>query len=252
LEGRWTIPKDPADRHQGLAIGGPPCEHMGSGKKGRKGMGQGNAEDGRLLRAAGRGDVELISELLDAGASIHARDRDGRCCLSWAAESSVEAMALLLSKGADMASVDNSGGSPLHYAATLDNAETARFLLDAGADAAAVDFGGHTPLHEASVPEIVSALLNAGADPGGRTRRGELPIHAILGRDAPLEAVEMLSEFCLVPHPNGKTCRELAEGRGRQDLAALFGSIEIARDEASILEADTAPLAVPSASGRRI
>ena len=96
--------------------------------------------------------------------------------VSWTRDPAV--VSLLLEAGADVrASAGFYGYTPLHQAAQSGTVEVVRVLLEAGADANAwatgfnVDYGWNwTPLHMASKsnpdPEIVVALLEAGADLG--------------------------------------------------------------------------------------
>ncbi|MBD0865769.1 MAG: ankyrin repeat domain-containing protein, partial [Rhodobacteraceae bacterium] len=68
--------------------------------------------------------------------------------------------------------------TPLHRAARWSNPEMVMALLNAGAEIEAHNEDGDTPLHRAarwSNPEMVMALLNAGADPGARNRAGKQP-----------------------------------------------------------------------------
>ncbi|MDD2800343.1 MAG: ankyrin repeat domain-containing protein [Methylococcales bacterium] len=58
--------------------------------------------------------------------------------------------------------------TPLHYAAYLNDIQTARYLSDHGADIDATDIQGHTPLYYAidhNATKTVKLLLDKGADP---------------------------------------------------------------------------------------
>jgi ankyrin repeat protein len=89
--------------------------------------------------------------------------------------------ALLLEHGADVQRRDESGRSPLHYAADV-GAAAVEMLLSGGAAVNAQD-DGTTPLHvavERGSVTAVEALLRAGADPElpdaqGRAARDLLP-----------------------------------------------------------------------------
>ena len=55
-------------------------------------------------------------------------------------------------------------------------AEIVTALLEAGADPnARTDGGGSSPLHWAANPEVVAVLLEAGADPKARDNKDKLP-----------------------------------------------------------------------------
>ena len=107
--------------------------------------------DRSLLRcAARRGRAEIISLLLSRGADIDATDADGRTAVyemlnHWTRHSSLPALRLLLSHGADVNLARTNGG----------------FL------------SGRSPLMIASIcneqgPDIIRLLLRAGADPEHR------------------------------------------------------------------------------------
>ena len=88
----------------------------------------------------------------------------------------------LLAAGADPNAPGPNGRTPLHEVADLDyggEAAVAAVLLAAGADTEARCRSGWTPLHYATFgrgdPELVEALLDAGADPTAKNERGQLP-----------------------------------------------------------------------------
>lgn len=57
------------------------------------------------------------------------------------------------------------GYVPLHYAAKENYDEIVSLLLERGADPSAADYRGGTPLHSARMPRIAEVLLTAGAYP---------------------------------------------------------------------------------------
>jgi Ankyrin repeats (many copies) len=65
----------------------------------------------------------------------------------------------------------------LHFAALFGHADVAALLLDAGADVGAKTTRGETPLHFAANAATAALLLKAGADVGARTVDGETALH---------------------------------------------------------------------------
>ena len=72
-------------------------------------------------------------------------------------------MALLLRRGASVHARDNTGDTPLHYAADSGRTAKAELLIEAGAALDATNSHGHTPLYRAAFYSHIdmSALLLA-------------------------------------------------------------------------------------------
>ena len=107
---------------------------------------------------------------------VNRPDRSGRTALSWAAQRrDIEAMKLLLQKGADPNIGDSGKRTPLYYSAI--DVACLETLLDAGADVNHQDTGGWTKLMwiamEIDEPRYMEVLakyevdLNIRADWGG-------------------------------------------------------------------------------------
>ena len=126
-----------------------------------------------LLEAAALGDVQAMSELLEAGdGGIDVRSPDGFSPLHYAAYfRRAEAVSLLLERGADAEAValNPTRVRPIHSAAAAGDAGIVRRLLEAGAEPDPQQEGGFTPLMSAALHghmEMAELLLEAGADPG--------------------------------------------------------------------------------------
>ncbi|PMB63909.1 Serine/threonine-protein phosphatase 6 regulatory ankyrin repeat subunit C [Beauveria bassiana] len=122
-----------------------------------------------FLRAAGEGQDAIVKLLLEEGADIDAKDKDGRTPLSWAAEQGHEdVVKILLDNSADADPRDYSGRTPLSWAAAAGRTSAFALLLDSGnANADSPDNNGRTPLsyaaergHEAIVHRLLSEHIN--------------------------------------------------------------------------------------------
>lgn len=116
---------------------------------------------------ARRGDVGVMSLLLDNGLDPDLRDGRGFSLIMIAAYAGqTEMVRLLADRGADPDLRDAAGNTPLMGACFKGSVDVARALLDAGADASARNGEGRTALHFASElgHEALVDLLS-----GGRT-----------------------------------------------------------------------------------
>ena len=86
--------------------------------------------DNALIDAAQRGSIESVKQYLDAGADMNVKDDSGWTPLHWAASKVHNKIAkLLIEKGADVNAVNKDGLAPLDYAEN----ETFGVLIDHGA-----------------------------------------------------------------------------------------------------------------------
>jgi ankyrin repeat protein len=148
-----------------------------------------------LVFATEEGDAKTVASLLAAGADINHELAGGMSPLLIAVTSrKADVASLLIAKGASVASKDRTGNTALHMAAQLGETEIAKDLIAKGADVNAKTnktqaFGGRgggggffrgpageqTPLMlaaRADKPEIMQALVAAGADPKVRAQDG--------------------------------------------------------------------------------
>ena len=130
--------------------------------------------------------LEAIKVLLEAGADLEARDRNGKTPLAWGP----------FAYGKQEKHVYESLGKP-HDTVFVDpgEAEGIKLLLDAGANIHATDSAGDTPLHEAvrlGSLRGVEALIARGAKPNLKNRAGETPLSLAKSRKD-LEIIKLLS-----------------------------------------------------------
>jgi ankyrin repeat protein len=167
----------------------------------------GAASDLRVLDAVKAKDAQVLQRLLKSGADVNATQPDGATALHWAAHlDDQDAADRLIKAGARAAVADDHGVTPLWLASLNGSAPMIQLLLSAGADPNAAMKSGETPLmtasragklaavklllaHGANVnakqgsrqqtalmwavaqqhPDVVQALVDAGADLDSRT-----------------------------------------------------------------------------------
>ena len=110
-----------------------------------------------------------LEALVERGAKVDVRDREGATPLHWATqEGRHRAAAVLVRAGAAVEARDSQGRTALHRAARQGHADLARLLIRSGAPVDAPDRRARTPLQEAVAAgqeEVVRALVYARADP---------------------------------------------------------------------------------------
>lgn len=148
----------------------------------------------RYFLAASSGDAARLGTLLDAHPQLlNAYSRDGWTALQLSAyRGHRSAVDHLLARGADLRtkSHNDMANTALHGAIAGRRTEIVSFLLDRGADPEAVDSGGNTALHLAvheGTPEIVEVLLQQGVNINARRTDGLTPLGVAL-KDAPAVA----------------------------------------------------------------
>ncbi|KAL6892130.1 hypothetical protein GGI43DRAFT_196890 [Trichoderma evansii] len=142
-----------------------------------------------LQRAAAEGNVEEVRQLLEEGAGVNARDKDGWTPLLAASEHGHAKVArILIEKGADLEAKAKMGMTPLLMASTAGCFELVQLLLTKGAAVEAEDAEGLTPLIAASYvgnANIVWLLLEYGARIDAKTKGNltALKIASMQGRN---------------------------------------------------------------------
>jgi ankyrin repeat protein len=133
-----------------------------------------------LFSAVDAGCTDLVTELLDHGASLDARDRFGSRPLSHAARSGQLAMVdLLLARGASIDARNLAGATALYAAVEANRTAAAQRLIERGADVHLSGHGGVTPVSAAAFrgnDALVEALLAHGAADREPDQTGKTPI----------------------------------------------------------------------------
>ena len=126
--------------------------------------------------AAEVGDLMILKQLLQRGASATAHDRNGYTALFRARTADIARE--LMARGANPKATARDGRTPLHLAAKSNNFDVAKLLIQSGANVSAADASGQTPMFLAvRSPSIEKALLEAGASVNATDREGKTPLH---------------------------------------------------------------------------
>ncbi len=133
-----------------------------------------------LFSAADKNCADLVTELLDHGASVDARDRFGARPLSHAARfGHLPIVDLLLARRAPIDARNLAGATALYLAVEGDRTPVAQRLIEKGANINLAGRGGVTPVSAAAYrgnDALVEALLAHGADDRAADETGKPPI----------------------------------------------------------------------------
>ena len=141
------------------------------------------ADDGPIIDATKRGDVEGVQRLLAQGADVNEAYGDGMTALHWAAErGDLRVAEVLIAAGASVEAGTRIGHyTPLHIAAKAGRPEVVAALIEAGVDVNVVTINsGATPLHlaaSAGSADVIRLLVQHGADVNsGDGAAGQTPL----------------------------------------------------------------------------
>jgi uncharacterized protein len=178
-----------------------------------------------LFKAAHLGCETEALALLDRGAAVDARDRDGKTALVKAAEANKLAlMKLLLERGADPNARATDGSTPLLFAAQEDRGPAVALLLERGADPNLANRKGLRPLDAAAFngsTETVAALLKSGADPNALDDEGKSAIVYAAGHGYAAVVVQLLDAGVAIDRPYGHGLTALMWAAGHDTSAGV-------------------------------
>jgi ankyrin repeat protein len=155
------------------------------------------ADGGRpvVIDAVRNADKEALRALVQRKADVNAAEADGTTALHWAAYlDDVESADLLIRAGAKVGAATDLGVTPLWTASLNGSDEMVRRLLKAGADPNAALLAGETPVMVAARtgnPSVLEQLLAKGANPNARGGRGQTALMWAVSEKHP-EAVKVL------------------------------------------------------------
>ena len=148
-----------------------------------------------VIDAVKNADREGLRALVQRKADVNAAEADGTTALHWAAYlDDIESADLLIRAGAKVSAATDLGVTPLWTASLNGSEEMVRRLLKAGADPNAALLAGETPVMVAARtgnPSVVEQLLAKGANPNARGSRGQTALMWAVSERHP-DAVKVL------------------------------------------------------------
>ncbi|KAK7480552.1 hypothetical protein BaRGS_00028214 [Batillaria attramentaria] len=137
--------------------------------------------DTQLLLACRNGQSDIANSLLDRGADVTIRDKEGNTALHFVSRyTDVKLIERLLENGGNVNQQNNDGDTPLHIACMYSNSVTVGVLLTSGADLDIANSKGNSCLHNACVRgdyDIVTLLLERECDHNARNENGDTVLH---------------------------------------------------------------------------
>ncbi|CAK7564080.1 MAG: hypothetical protein SEPTF4163_001963 [Sporothrix epigloea] len=200
-----------------------------------------------LFAACFRGHDTIVRLLLDHGANVRVRDKEGRTPLLYLASEkekgkwTTDTLRLLLDHGHANPEVrDNIGRTPLLWAATNGNLQLVEALLNGSlggvvADVSAANNRGRSALHlaaEANHEAMVRLLLKFRADPNATSDGGWTPLHNAVqnGHEAVVSLLLDADANINAELSNGMTALHWAAFNGFEAVVKLL----LARDETKL------------------
>ncbi|XP_041992405.1 potassium channel AKT1-like [Salvia splendens] len=183
-----------------------------------------------LCFAAARQDDLLLQRLLKRGLDPNELDREGHNALHLAASNGgKECVLLLLDNGADPNKRDSEGKVPLWDAILGKHEDVVNLLVDNGAKLDSGDVGEFA-CHAAKIGdlELLKEITKFNGDVMSLSSSGTTAMHTAIDQNK-LDTVKFLIEQGAdidIPDSHGWAPRALAHDKGRQEIIALFDTIQ--------------------------
>ncbi|KAK6501953.1 hypothetical protein TWF481_009771 [Arthrobotrys musiformis] len=181
-----------------------------------------------LFRAAKGGDEAAVRMLIEA-IPPNSRDESGRTPLSWAAMGGREAVTKLLLESGNVDSdlSDDHGRTPLSWAAMEGHENVVKLLLESGVDANSMDDHGRTSLSWAAMKghdNVVKLLLESGVDANSRDDHGRTSLSwaAMEGHDNVVKRLLESGVGANSRDDHGRTSLSWAAGEGHEAILKLL------------------------------
>jgi len=186
------------------------------------------AKDPRMARQLGlavqHGTTEVVDRLLAAGAEVNATSGGTTPLASAIFACRLDMVRLLVEHGAEVNTRDRDGVTPLHLAAREGLLRTAQYLLDAGANVNARDNDGRTPLHDAVCmnDELGVLLIDAGADFSAKDKYGRSILPDAAGRGRIKTISRMIGKHVNLSEDQGTAALQWAIKPGQRETVQLL------------------------------
>jgi uncharacterized protein len=186
-----------------------------------------------LGRAAQAGKISVATLLLDRGAAVNARAVDGSTPLFYAAEADRAAMIrLLIDRGADPNIAGRKGIRPLAAAAYEGSAGSVELMLKHSADPNALDDDGKSAMTYAAgraYAPVVELLIAAGVDVNRRYAHGLTALMWAAGHDASAGVEDVGATLkMLIDHGAAVDLKD-DRGKNAADIARALGDERAAK-----------------------